>query len=61
MKGQVRGHLRGIDRQEASAFRRTVNPFDPRVRMCAFCGQRGPVRLDPEGGWAWCSACGRPA
>ncbi len=34
-------------------------PERPGSRTCRSCGRRAPVRLDPEGGWAWCSACGR--
>lgn len=31
-------------------------PEGPEIRTCRSCGRRAPVRLDPEGGWAWCSA-----
>lgn len=40
---------------------RPVGSSGPQVRTCASCGRRAAVRLDPEGGWAWCSACGRAA
>jgi hypothetical protein len=36
-------------------------PERPKIRTCRSCGRRAAVRLDPEGGWAWCSACGRAA
>jgi hypothetical protein len=29
------------------------------VRTCAACGEHTIFRLDPDGGWAECSACGR--
>jgi hypothetical protein len=40
--------------------RRPVDPSGPQVRTCASCGRRATVHLD-EGGWAWCSVCGRAA
>lgn len=36
-----------------------VEPSNPQVRTCTSCGRRALVRLDLEGSWAWCSACGR--
>ncbi|MDQ4004950.1 MAG: hypothetical protein M3135_01455 [Actinomycetota bacterium] len=32
-----------------------------RVRTCTSCGRRTAVHLDPDGSWAWCSACGHAA
>jgi hypothetical protein len=40
--------------------RRPVDPSGPQVRTCTSCGRRATVHLD-EGGWAWCSVCGRAA
>lgn len=31
------------------------------VRTCPHCGQHGIFRVDPEGGWAQCTSCRRPA
>jgi hypothetical protein len=40
--------------------RRPLGPWDPQVRTCTNCGRRATVHLE-EGGWAWCSICGRAA
>ena len=40
---------------------RAVESPGCQVRTCSSCGKRALVHLDPEGGWAWCSACGRAA
>ena len=40
---------------------RSARSEGPDIRTCRWCGRRAPVRLDPEGGWAWCFACGRAA
>lgn len=52
-------YLRLLGRREGP--RQPVEPSGPQVRTCSSCGRRAPVRLDPEGSWAWCSACGRVA
>jgi hypothetical protein len=52
-------YLRLLGRGEGP--RQPVEPSGPQVRTCTSCGRRAPVRLDPEGSWAWCSACGRAA
>lgn len=31
------------------------------IRNCARCGQSAIFRIDPEGGWATCTACGEYA
>jgi hypothetical protein len=31
------------------------------VRTCANCGERAMFKLDPDGGWAACTACGKAA
>jgi hypothetical protein len=29
------------------------------TRICTRCGERAPFRIDPVGGWAECTICGR--
>jgi hypothetical protein len=39
----------------------SLQPEGSQLRTCSSCGRRVPFHLDPEGSWAWCSACGRAA
>lgn len=34
---------------------------DDDIRTCARCGESAPFTFDPEGGWAYCGACGLAA
>lgn len=49
-------YLRSLGRRGGP--RRPVEPLGPDIRTCTSCGRRVPVYLDPQGSWAWCSACG---
>lgn len=40
---------------------REAAPEGGDVRTCARCGETTLFRLDPEGGWAFCTSCERAA
>lgn len=54
-------YLRALDRYgDPEPQRAGVTPGSD-LRTCACCGETALFRLDPRGGWAFCTACGRPA
>jgi len=54
-------YLRALDRYgDPEPQRAGVAPGSD-VRTCASCGETVSFRLDPRGGWAFCTACGRAA
>lgn len=50
-------YLRLLRRDGARAQQPSLAP----VRTCAWCGHRSRFHLDPDGGWALCTSCGRYA
>jgi hypothetical protein len=50
-------YLRALDRYGEPDPRRR----DGDVRTCACCGETALFKLDPRGGWAFCTACDRAA
>jgi hypothetical protein len=58
MSHEAKPHLREIDR-----FGRPLHAVAPghQIRTCTNCGERARFRLDPEGTWAICEACGHLA
>ena len=60
MSQEVRPHLREIYRFGPPPRVRAIAPGH-QVRTCTQCGERARFRLDPEGTWAICEACGQLA
>ena len=54
-------YLRALDRYGDPEQRREELPRGVDIRTCASCGETTLFRLDPEGGWAFCTACRRAA
>ncbi|HSL12333.1 MAG TPA: hypothetical protein VLA82_13560 [Actinomycetota bacterium] len=54
-------YLRALDRYGDPEPRREELPAGADVRTCASCGETTLFRLDPEGGWAFCTACRKAA
>jgi hypothetical protein len=54
-------YLHALDRYGNPEPRRHALPPGADVRSCARCGERTLFRLDPEGGWAFCTTCSRAA
>jgi hypothetical protein len=50
-----------LDRYLEALDRRGDKDPDDDVRTCARCGESAPFTLDPDGGWAYCGACGLAA
>jgi len=60
MSYEARQHLREIDRFGQPPRVLAVAPGH-QIRTCTHCGERARFRLDPEGTWAICEACGHLA
>jgi hypothetical protein len=54
-------YLRALDRYGDPEAQRNDVPAGADIRTCACCGEMTLFRLDSEGGWAFCTACGKPA
>jgi hypothetical protein len=54
-------YLRALDRFGDPESQRDDLPAGADIRTCACCGETTLFRLDPEGGWAFCTACSKPA
>ncbi|HYX79833.1 MAG TPA: hypothetical protein VE976_04400 [Actinomycetota bacterium] len=53
-------YMRALDRSEPVEEAEDLAPgYD--LRTCANCGAHTLFRIDPEGDWAECSACGHLA
>jgi Zinc-binding domain of primase-helicase len=60
MSHEMRPHLRDTYRFRPPPRLRAVAPGH-QIRTCPNCGERARFRLDPEGTWAICEACGQLA
>jgi hypothetical protein len=54
-------YLRALDRYGDPRAEREYLPYNGDIRTCASCGETAVFRLDPAGGWAFCTACGHAA
>ena len=54
-------YLRALDRCGNPEARLGATARRSDVRTCACCGETASFQLDPRGGWAFCTACGRAA
>ena len=59
--GLLTRYLRALDRYGDPEPRRHGIPRGVDTRTCARCGETTLFRLDPGGGWAFCTACERAA
>ena len=54
-------YLWALDRYGKPQEHREDVPAGADIRTCARCGETVMFRLDPEGGWAFCTVCRKAA
>ena len=54
-------YLRALGRYGDPEPQRGALPAGADIRTCACCGATTHFRLDPEGGWAFCTQCRKAA